>query len=675
MGYHLPNPISERKYPRFSLEGAALEFIREGCEGLRFDQEKSGREDGRRGIYLGTSLREGEIPYNMQMDIDRLCLENALDGFLKSGKKEDAFNVYFCYLEMFIGDYEKVRRMIELLSEFEVNGSELLMKHRDHYSHSVYVFALGLAIYQSNSVYRKVYSEYYSLKDEHQAACHYLEYWGLAALFHDIGYPFELPFEQAVSYFEVEGVKRENRPFMVYDGLEPFVSIDEKMRASLGEALAGKEFATTDQLFAHLLWEKLGEAYSCTEEQIYTFLCEKPRKPNKFHHCMDHAYFSATVLLKRLAGEMECRLRAEHLDALTAVLLHNSLYKYSIVNYKGSDNKPFQAGLHPLAYMLMLCDELQCWNRTSYGRNTKKEMYPMGCTLDLSQDAIRAVYLFDEKEIGKINRFKDSHIWWLSDLARRKKDPDDEKEKENAPELKAYSEMYIKNSQGICRFQEEIERIVDLSEIRLHVETGLSSPEKAECRSYLSESNFIHLYNFAVILNGRWNNEDWKRAKLMGREEDFLNDEQVIKRFGEAFKKISLEYKLLNINQAKAFARYMDAIGCFYTDKDVDFELVEGFSEEELVKIGLMEHQRWLQEHYDMGWIYGEPEKEKRDLSRTHRDMIPGFDAARQQAVSDEQARENYERLDKAEQDKDTDPMECMLAMLRMFDGLRIYRL
>ena len=52
--------------------------------------------------------------------------------------------------------------------------------------------------------------------------------------------------------------------------------------------------------------------------------------------------------------------------------------------------------------------------------------------------------------------------------------------------------------------------------------------------------------------------------------------------------------------------------------------------------------------------------------------MIPdfsGFD------VSDEAAELNYERLDKATQDKDTDPMECMLAMLKMFDGLRIYRI
>ena len=53
---------------------------------------------------------------------------------------------------MYVGDYEKTRRMIELLSEFEANGSGLLMKHRDHYSHSVYVFILGMAIFGSNKV-------------------------------------------------------------------------------------------------------------------------------------------------------------------------------------------------------------------------------------------------------------------------------------------------------------------------------------------------------------------------------------------------------------------------------------------------------------------------------------------------------------------------------------------
>ncbi len=172
--------IRNRNHVPDSLEGAALSFIRECCEGLRFDKSKAISRECDKLDFDGTSLKAGQIPFNMEKDIDRLCLENAVDRFLKSGKKEDAFDVYFCYLEMFVGDYEKTRRMIELLSEFEANGSGLLMKHRDHYSHSVYVFVLGLAIFEANKVYREDYQKYYGIPDEHEAAAHYLQYWGLS---------------------------------------------------------------------------------------------------------------------------------------------------------------------------------------------------------------------------------------------------------------------------------------------------------------------------------------------------------------------------------------------------------------------------------------------------------------------------------------------------------------
>ena len=118
----------------------------------------------------------------------------------------------------------------------------------------------------------------------------------------------------------------------------------------------------------------------------------------------------------------------------------------------------------------------------------------------------------------------------------------------------------------------------------------------------------------------------------------------------------------------------MNEIDCFYTDKAVENELLEGFTEEEAVRIGILEHRRWLQEHYDMGWSYGSPEKQKRELVRLHWDMIPGRDSEDGE-VSLEEAKKNYYRLDKEEQDKDIEPMECMLAMLRVFDGVRIYRL
>lgn len=658
----LRNKVVSRNDTKNSLEQAALAFIREDCEGLRFDAHKA--TDIRDGNldFEGTSLKANQIPYNMEKDIDRLCLENAVDRFLKSGRKEDAFDVYFCYLEMFVGDYEKTRRMIELLSEFEANGSGLLMKHRDHYSHSVYVFTLGLAIYESNAFFQETYRKFYDLKDRQKAACHFLQYWGLASLFHDIGYPFELPFEQVASYFEVDGDKREERPFVAYHGLDSFIAIDEEVRASLKEVISGRDFADTNELYAYLLADRLAATYGFTESRMLEYLTEKPTRPDKFNHYMDHAYFSASVLFKKLFGEMKCTLNRESLDALTAILMHNSLYKFCIAHYKSERNIRFQAKFHPLAFMLMLCDELQCWDRTAYGRNSKKELHPMGCIFDFSDNKVKAVYLFDEKEMAKINGFKDAYIEWLQ-----------ERPQEKAPALKAYSAMYIRQK-GMSGFQEDIERIVDLTEMKLTVETGLAANSRGADRGYLSDSNFINLYNFAVILNGRWDNAQWKQAKKAGREEKFLADEEAMEKFLESFKGLSLEYKLYNINQAKAFAGHMAKIGCFYTDKPVDFELVEGFSAEDLVKIGVLEHQRWLQDHYAMGWIYGTPKKEERDFLRQHKDMVPEFGEG-QVDVSAEVAKENYERLDLAEQNKDTEPMECMLAMLKMFDGIRIYRL
>ncbi len=640
--------VRKDEYPACSMEHAVIKFIRERCEDLRFDLEKGD-------LHTGRSLKENQIPFNMEKDIDRLCLENAVARFLHSGKKEDAFDVYFCYLDMFVGDYDKTRRMIELLSEFEENGSRLLMKHRDHYVHSVYVFLLGLAIYEINETYRNVYNVFYHL-NEKVAGAHYLQYWGLASLFHDIGYPFELPFEQVASYFEVSGEERKTRPFIAYQMMKKFTDLEEKIE------VGGRSFHSTDEMFAYLLEEKLGKVYTFTQESMCETLNTRAACPEKYNYFMDHAYFSATVLFRKLFVEMKCEMTQEHLDALTAILLHNSLYKFDVANIRSEANIPLKMELHPMAYMLMLCDELQCWDRTAYGRNSITELHPFGCSFHLEKNNIKATYHFDKKESHKISHFQNQYHAWLAEPQGK------------CPELKAYSKMYIRNEKGITKFLEDIEKIIDLSGIGLSVDVSLEENIRRGKKTYFSESNFINLYKFAMILNERWSNDEWKKAKATGTIDAFLTNQAVTKTCAESFKKLSLEYKLSNINQAKAFAEYMNEIGCFYTDKDVDYEFLEGFTEEEAIRIGILEHRRWLQEHYDMGWSYGEPDKQERELVRLHKDMIPGV-VAEGAIVSREDARQNYYRLDKEEQDKDIEPMECMLAMLKVFDGVRIYRL
>ena len=130
LGPRQPTPGPKKK-EGMDLPSAALRFLRESCEELLFDGERE-REERCTGVLQGRSHGAGEIPFNMERDLDRLCLEKALEEFIASGTAEDAYTVYYCYLEMFLGRYGDSKGMVELLSEYEANGSSLLMKHRDH---------------------------------------------------------------------------------------------------------------------------------------------------------------------------------------------------------------------------------------------------------------------------------------------------------------------------------------------------------------------------------------------------------------------------------------------------------------------------------------------------------------------------------------------------------------
>ena len=86
----------------------------------------------------------------------------------------------------------------------------------------------------------------------------------------------------------------------------------------------------------------------------------------------------------------------------------------------------------------------------------------------------------------------------------------------------------------------------------------------------------------------------------------------VKQRHNSEFEELSLEYQISNINQAKNFALYLDALGCFYTDRPVDYEMVTS---------------------------------------------------------------SDYAALPLEEREKDYEPFNSMLKLVKRFDGLRIYKL
>ena len=646
---------------RTDLKSSALRFIHDRCEMLQFD-EKIAAEEAGSGVLQGTSLKPAQIPYNMQMDINRLCLERALERFIDSGVAEDAYDVYYCYLEIFFGHYGKSKKMVELLSEFESNGSSLLMKHRDHYSHSVYVFVLGLAIYETNNAYRNAFKKFYRISTneenreaDRKAACLFLEYWGMTSLFHDIGYPFELPFEQVLSYFEVDNVERgKGSLFVVYHNLDTLTRVSDPAARQF-RRLYDREFHEITEVLAFDIAARLGAQYDFTEDKMLDILKRKPVAPGDFGFFMDHAFFSAC----RLYCELEESIGASaigkmHVDALSAIILHNSLFKFSISFYKDEKKKknPLRMSDHPLAYMLMLCDELQCWDRTAYGRNSRTELHPMAADFDFSGGAIHACYYYDIAETEKIEAFRRAYKAWEING-----------EKGEAPRLKAYSDMAEKEQ----RFTTDIRKIVDTTDIDLHVVPATRKANRKSKHTFLSSSNFLHLYDFAVALHGRYRDENTPVEELESQ-----------------FEALSLEYQLSTLGRAKNFSRYLDAIHCFYTDKPVDYEMVTEFTQQQAAVFAPMEHERWIRDHQMMGWVYGkdyetvplfcDPAEEKK-LRAALREQMRCHKLAMDGTVSMEDIREHYLSLSIEDQDKDWRPFNSMLKLLKKYDGLRIYHL
>ncbi len=641
------------------LKSAALRFLRKRCEQLRFDAKKE-EQEAETGVYSGKSLRDGQIPYNMQMDVNRLCLEKALETFIDSGVAEDAYAVCYCWLEIFFGEYGKSRKMVELLSEYEANGSPHLMKHRDCCSHSVYVFALGLAVYETNSAFRHVFGSYYNRDPEDSGTAGlFLEFWGLSSLFHDIGYPFELPFEQVLSYFAPDKERGDACLFLAYHSLEALTGLDEASKARF-QTLFGRSFSTAGELLAYDIAKKLGRAYGFTEEYMLDVLNRKPTRPDEFGYHMDHAFFSAALLCRELAQIIKPEnLTAMHVDALSSIMLHNSLFKFAISFYRDKEPEkrkaPLRMELHPLAWLLMLCDELQCWERAACGRYSRTELHPFAATFDFKAQSISAVYYYDIAEREKIEEFERQRDAYRADPKGKK------------PRLKAYGDMAADIPGGRSDFTADIERIVDLSDAALTVIPKLRRVGRENKRTCLSGSSFLHFYDFAVDLHAR---------NMAGHPSKKEREEK--------FHACSLEYQLSTLGRTRHFAGYLNAIDCFCTDRPVDHEPVTHFGAKDAAVFAPMEHERWVREHEAMGWRYG---KEYETLPLD----VPAADEKAARAALREQLRRHklcmdgrpdrneihahYRRLPRAYKDLDRKPFNNLLQLLRQQDGLRIYRL
>lgn len=561
-------------------------------------------------------------------DIERVkhremnCLHTALKSFLQTGTKEDAFIVYFCFCEihkLFGEGYDNTKKLLDLLADHEYHSGELLAKHRDHYSHSVYVFALGLAIFANNKTYRQTYCEFYDYSD-YDSYSEFLRYWGITSLFHDIGYPFQLAHEQIKQYCcELWGNSQAN-PYVSYGNFDNFISIKDNEREVIAsyDNNALSNVKNINEILAYAVNLRLGYSKKEIEEKLYSRVLVQP-------NFMDHGYFSSVLILKQLLSSNGLHLNKAIMDVLSAILLHNNFNKYDIPN-----SRSISLNEHPLAYLMILCDELQNWDRYAYGKISKRDPIAYDIRLNIDDNAIRVNYIFDKTTVS------------IGNTIRSNKSFEEIQSRIFTTQIIG-GEIGDKNYKGF---------------ISPNIELAAYAEEKAKIKKHtltFSDSNLVNLYDFAVAIHASYLN-------LCNESSHSLN-----MLFGE----LPLEFKISNILLAKSYSQKLELINCFYSDKELDYPIVEDIEIDEngsadsanLEILSRNEHVRWVREKIKLGWKYGISgidfsSIEERNNKKLHNCLIP------------------YELLTEEDKNKDREAIKNIIPMLRkMGSNIKVYRL
>lgn len=300
------------------------------------------------------------------------------------------------------------------MKDFEEHSGRLLEKHRDHYIHTVFVFLLGLSVYIRNNNFRKIFNEY-ALNKRNYPDSYYTKHeeflyrWGLASLSHDIAYPLEIIVKQANEYIkfvcgyydsveEIMGIKvnlSTSSEFTNLPILKPRKGSELKFN-SVYNKFKPRFLGNSISLLAYIISENFDLEFNDIKNNLDNFSKEMNEKG-----FIDHGYFSAIIMLRwyyhliKKTAWHPAYFYFPVLDSSSSVLLHN-FYKHRLMGDPFKLN-PMNANQHPIAFLLILCDELQEWNRKGYGKTNIKQNTPINFDLMINESELRIKYQYDKE--------------------------------------------------------------------------------------------------------------------------------------------------------------------------------------------------------------------------------------------------------------------------------------
>ena len=520
----------------------------------------------------------------LTMDSDRggvhdykSLLRSTVSAFLDRPDKERAFEVYSMFFDCYRVKLQGSASFIDLLDtlkSYEENAATLLDKQRDHYVHSVNVFLLGLAVYAVNPRYREVFrtASYEAMPYAGRRSTpgeEFLFQWGVAALFHDIGYPVEITSNQVkkfVSLVSGEAGRTDVGPYVGYQHFDALNRIAEVLypedysapfwAMTRLEPGALDPFAPLDLLSANLSMA-FGVDLSAVKSALDGFLPAMQKSG-----FVDHGFYSALILLKwygylaQRSGAGTALLFGPILSAAGAILLHN-YYKNVL------QKPPFSLGLlepeqHPLGFLLILCDELQEWNREAYGILDRQRVLAADSVLTLTEDLLSVRYLTYEGTLSP-------------DFGPRKE------------------EMFSRLLDLKAVFPQGI-RITCTTRTDLYI-AAIRRADGALVPRPLLEN----LEQLARTIH-----ENYNRTQLERHPEQPLAY--------PTWEELPDDLKYSNIRQARAMFDKLTACGYAAGEPGGENE-VAGFTPEQVESLARDEHDSWYAERRQSGWSFG-PEKD-----------------------------------------------------------------
>lgn len=536
--------------------------------------------------YVNDFFKELEIFEDLSQGHNyKAFMHQAMLEFMQNETKETAFAVYKSFFDSYRitlpGNDKCFIDLLDALLVYEENAATLIDKQRDHYIHSVNVFILGLCIYQKNSNIKNAFNEFNFNKNSYASYYDTLHEeffyrWGIASLFHDIGYPIEIIGKQISKFLDFATVLNGQTKVQTHLAYDNFEDIN-----SIAEVLPKKTFVDSYyQKYDSCVYIDLLKPVDLLSHKIYLAFDVDLKNIKKSldnyviymakHGFIDHGFYSAIIVLKwygyliQLSENKPEDFFFPILDSASAILLHN-YYRNALMK------PPYNLGVlsttdHPLAFMLILCDELQEWNRTAYGILDLKRTQANYVTLTINDDRLDITYI---TETGV-----------LPDSFAAEK-------KEFLAKVLDMRRIFTSGFSVGCESKYALRELAGRME----------QPDSMTARPFLDM-----LENLAIAIHQLYNQ---KQKKLFpDKPLEYPN-----------FSDLPDTLKYSNLRQARNIAEILDFAGWDMLPVGSNGKIITDIPEEVVEILAVFEHEAWVKERTELGWVYGVAKSTKKKIS------------------------------------------------------------